>query len=83
MVQSMRGSYCLSKRVTRMTVLPAVCRLDHRETKVEERGQEEVIARVWARDETVLNLGGGRGDRKEYKFRIYLSCKNSNALLQE
>lgn len=64
-----------------MTVLPAVRRLDHREAKAEERGQEEVIARVQARD--FLNLGGGRGDKKEYKFRMYLSCQNSSALLKE
>lgn len=83
MVEGLRGSYCLSKRMTRMIVLPAVCGIDHRETKVEERGQEEVIARVQARDETVLNLGGGRGDKKGYKFRMYLSCKTSNASLKE
>lgn len=37
----MRGSYCISKRMTGMIMLPAVCRIDHREIKEEERGQKE------------------------------------------
>lgn len=66
-----------------MIVLPAVCKIDHREIRVEEGGQEEVIARVQARNDTVLNWDGGRGDKKKDTFRMYFSCKTSNALLKE
>lgn len=46
MVQGTRGIYGLSKRVTSMIMLAALCRMDHREIEVEERGQQESTAKV-------------------------------------
>lgn len=61
----MRGNYCLSKRVTRKITLPSLYRRDHGEIKVEESGQEEAIAKIQARDGTVLRLGDCSGDREK------------------
>lgn len=41
------------------------------------------MARAPARDGSVLNLDGGRGDRKEHTLGVRFSCRTSSPLLKE
>lgn len=56
-----------------MITLSDLCWVDHKEIKVEGRGQGEAIAKIQARDGTVLHLSDRRGDgRRQVQNAFYL-----------